>query len=352
MQQRKANRLLRLLLFSVRRRRVLQGGVSDEYSRSKYFRKRQKELGERIEMYSNLPEELMNSIFNCSNSKYLLVPSDHFKEHDEEHKEKQIVDRLFRVNADGSISAVEKEEEEVETKDLNDSKLEYVEMSNAQLIRLNKQCISIATLMHHHIVAKLSRELEAVNNILSASNQSEIDSWEDIRSDIFKTFTADYIRKETALDLEKKSIVDVAASTIDDWFRDFKTNNFKGFSMDSRGHYNRKNCFLEASGLKTALSIFITTSKIMSVDACKDLVDIFIVSRQHVLELLPVHNQLWPVPRATVHRWMRKCGEKYLPVNKSYYTDTHNTSDNHMSTKSHYHRQPRKFRISSEWTIM
>ena len=168
-------RIVRLMMYSVRRCRVLQGTPfrdRSDYNRLRYLKTKFEHIEHKRDTFSSILSQLQCDLMTLQLSKYLIIPHDTFEEHDYEHKEKLVVDRLFKVKLDETNSEEqcspdtdnedEKEEQVSET-------LKLEEMSTTQLQRLHTQCCAMRILLQQ-IVFKLTWQVEALEDIVGSTN--------------------------------------------------------------------------------------------------------------------------------------------------------------------------------------
>ena len=99
---------------------------------------------------------------------------------------------------------------------------------------------------------------------------------------------------------------------------------------------------LEELGIINPFKAFMRTNKKLSVDLCKKYLEkqiTDILCKRKITDeisngysvadhLFDVYNLTYPLSRTTVWRWKRLYGAKWDTIQKSYYTDNHDTEEN------------------------
>jgi hypothetical protein len=146
------------------------------------------------------------------------------------------------------------------------------------------------------------------------------------------------IAKQTVDNLQAHSCsedthVDIQPSTVQTWWSELQTNKFEGFAQSRRGHWERDQYILDDDDLARELKLLVRNGNQVTMNKCCLAINDYLEDKYKTLDelahLLKTYQLKGPsVSTATTHRWMRLIGAKYSTVEKSYYTDRHETAEN------------------------
>jgi hypothetical protein len=125
----------------------------------------------------------------------------------------------------------------------------------------------------------------------------------------------------------------VSAPTIAKYYNEFKTNKFCGWEEDGRGKFTRPDVLDDILGLRRKFTLFMMTSKDLSVDVAKDFLTKeltkFLAERDTAKDNSQPYEKVaallkgGSMKRATAHRWMLACKAEYVSYKQNYFTDRH-----------------------------
>lgn len=207
---------------------------------------------------------------------------------------------------------------------------EFTEMntSKAQIAKVIMQSIVVGTIFALLIERAedethfLRNELEEIKKCSTPDELRKVLADNLVKLQKFKEESSMNVITEKAVN---QTVKKVSAKTAKKWFNDFKEH--KLFKEDLRGCYQRR-FFLDEYGYKRRFELYLKNERHLSVDSAKkNLEEIMETDPPLSEEGKRIFASMLPLSRNTVHRWMLKCGCKYMKATVSYYTDSHEAEE-------------------------
>ena len=227
------------------------------------------------------------------------------------------------------------EDDEVE---ILSEKPSLLNTSKEQLIRVTTQCILILSLMTR-LNERAKKEICLLEESLVHIEWAK-DSMESLKEAVTlvlerrKLFKESNSMGEIVNQVYLESEKAFACSSIRKWYNEYV--EYKMFKEDLRGCHERIN-FLSEYGYKRRFKLYLKNERHLSVNEAKRNLESIIDSNPPSSEKgKRALANLLSLSRSTVHRWILKCGCKYVKASTSYYTDSHEAEETKKDFRMRY----------------